>query len=114
MTLRVTIKDRDSLQLITIKQIKKYIESKGWFKKEDISRTYADQEPKVIAELYTCDTGPTLTSALVIPVSEEYKDYTSRVSEIIFALEKKENRSQLDIYVDITQKSVVVRPNKII
>jgi hypothetical protein len=114
MTLLVTIKDREAIKSITVKQIKNYIESKDWIKKEDRIRTYDDQESKIVAEIYVKDLQFNASdTVLLIPTSESFGDYTARVSEILFTLEKYENRSQLEIYSDIIQKSIVIRPNKI-
>ena len=35
MTLKVTIKDGEALKAVTVQQIKTYLSSKGWYKKED-------------------------------------------------------------------------------
>ena len=111
--IRVTIKDREAIMALTVDQIKKYLSSKGWYKKEDYVKSFANGDRKAIAELWSQDSGPANTSALLIPNSSEVIDYAARVSELLILLEQKENRSQLEIYADISQLSIVVRPKKI-
>jgi len=110
--IRVTIKDADALKAITIQQLKTYLESTSWTKREDISRSLASGERTVVGELWSQDTGPTKRTAIVVPGKETFADYTARISEALMALERAEGRTQLEIYVDITQKSVVIKPTK--
>lgn len=112
MTIRITIKDRDALQSITVKQLQTYLEHNGWAKKEDISRSLASGERTILGEVWSQDVGPTARTALVVPVKETLADYAIRLSEAMMELERVEGRSQLDIFVDITQTSIYIKPKK--
>ena len=112
MTIFVTIKDRDALQSITVKQLQTYLENNGWMKKQDISNSSASGERTVVGEVWSQDIGPTARSALVVPAKETLGDYVIRLSEAIMELERVECRSQLEIFVDITQTSIYIKPKK--
>lgn len=113
MTLKVTIKDGEALKAVTVQQIKTYLSSKGWYKKEDFVRTFTNSEKKVMSEIWSKDLGQTVATSLFVPLSEDVSDYTARISELFIHLERYECRSQLELFVDITQKSLVIRPKKI-
>jgi len=108
----VTIKDGNALKSITIKQLQEYLENNGWSKREDIMNTLASGERTLVGEVWSQDVGPVRKTAIVVPAKETFADYAIRLSEAIMALERTEGRSQLEIYVDITQTSIYVKPKK--
>lgn len=109
---KVTIKDSDALKAIVIADLKEYLTDHGWYKREDIQRTLANCDKTIVGELWTQDVGPVSRTAVVIPVKQQSPDYIARMSEVLMSLEKAEGRTQLEIYVDITKTSVVLRPKK--
>jgi len=110
--IKVTIKDRDALQSISVKQLQTYLEANGWAKKEDISRSLASGERTIVGEVWSQDIGPSTRTAVVVPGKETYADYVARISEAMHELERVEGRSQLEIFVDITQTSIYIKPKK--
>ena len=112
MSVKVTIKDADALKSITVAQLKTYLENSGWTKREDISRSLASGERTIVGELWSQDIGPAKTTAIVVPAKETFADYAARMSEVMMSLEKAEQRSQLEIFVDITKKAIVIKPKK--
>jgi len=110
--IRVTIKDADALKSIKVDQLKTYLEKSGWFKRQDIMNTLASGERQIVAQLWSADVGPKVKTAIVVPIHNDFRDHVARMSEAIQSLEQAENRSQLEIYVDITQAPIIVRPTK--
>jgi hypothetical protein len=110
--IKVTIKDGEALKAITVENLKEYLASNGWYKREDLQRTLANGDKNTVGELWTQDVGPVARTAVVVPGKQSFADYAARMSEAIFSLEKVEGRSQLEIYVDITKMPVVLRPKK--
>jgi hypothetical protein len=108
----VTIKDAEALKAISVKQLQTYLSNHGWSKREDLTRVLASGERTVLGEVWSQDIGPVVRTAVVVPAKETFADYTARIIEAIMALERVERRSQLEIYVDITQTAIVVRPSK--
>jgi hypothetical protein len=87
--MRVTIKDRTALESCTPELIEKYIVSRGWV---------AD------AGVYVFD-----NDKIVIPQLVD-NSYFGQVSWILMVLERVENRSQLDIWCDITNQTLFFGP----
>lgn len=114
--IRVTIKDKVALQSIKIEDFKSYLTLKGWNKKEDYTRTLATGEKNKVAEVWSMDgSGVNYgATAILVPERETLIDYAARMSENLLNLERIENRSQLEIYVDITRKKIVFSPTKLI
>lgn len=110
--LRVTIKDKDALQLITVDSFKEYLSAKGWYFKEDYLRTMVSGQRIKIAEIWSMDTGIVSQTAIVVPNSESMVDYAARMSENLIILEKIENRSQLQIYVDLSKTDLIIKQTK--
>ena len=114
--MKVTIKDKDALQALRVKHVKSYVESKGWKKIEESLNTYTDESGNIlpVSSVYSQEEKSHIYTSLTIPNAEHFADYSARMSELLMNLEKFENRSQLEIYVDITQRSFVIRPKKLL
>lgn len=88
--MKVTIKDREALSLCEPNLIKNYLIKKGWNQEQDTIFTFNNNTisfPKVIDN-----------------------DYFRHVSLALMVLERVENRSQLDIWCDITNKTLFFAP----
>lgn len=111
--IRVTIKDKEALQEITIDDFKTYLTNKGWYKKDDYNKMFNDGSKSKVAELWAPGKGSmTSVAVIVVPMSETLADYTARMAENMIALERSEGRSQLEIYVDITKTAIIIEPTK--
>ena len=113
MSIRVTIKDKEVLSELPLVKFRTYLENKGWYKRDDFYKTMASGERVSFGEIWSMDRGPKPQTAIFVPNSEKIIDYSARMSENFMILERIENRSQLEIYVDILQKPVIVRPTKV-
>jgi hypothetical protein len=110
--IRVTIKDREALKSILLEDLKEYLASNKWYKREDLQRTMANGQKIGFGELWTQDTGPTARTAVVVPLNQADTNHEARMSEALMSLEKVEGRSQLEIFVDITKTPILLRPKK--
>jgi hypothetical protein len=113
MAIKVTIKDKDALINIPLDKFKTYLTKKGWAKKDDYNRMLANGSSMLVAELWTQGVWPKVSSVIVLPTKQTFTDYAARMSENLMTLERTENRSQLEIYADIIQKTITFKPNKI-
>ena len=87
--MKVTIKDREALNACDPDLIKTYLIKKGW-----------NQEQEVFT--FNNDT-------IVFPKIVD-NNYFSQASWILMILERVENRSQLDIWCDITNRTLFFGP----
>jgi hypothetical protein len=110
--IKVTIKDAAALKSITVEQLKTYLGTVGWAKREDISRANSSGERTVVGEVWSQDVGPQVRTAIVVPSKESFADYAARISEALMSLEKAKVRSQLEVFVDITKTAIVIKPKK--
>lgn len=112
MTMRVTIKDKEALQKITVIQLKKYLLTSGWIKSKDFYRPQVHGSGVMVGEIWVVNQQSPTPISIFVPNNSEFSDYVARISEFLMALERVENRSQLDIYVDITGEKITVTPSK--
>ena len=97
--MKVTIKDRELLSLITVDQIIAYIKATGW---EEVGE-------KDNGKIWAKD-GKERRVNMVVPLVSTQLDYIARITEILFQLEQFEGRSQLNIYSDISRKAIIIKP----
>ncbi len=88
--MKVTIKDREALVLCEPTLIKNYLIKKGWNQEQDTIFTFNN-------------------STISFP-NAIGNDYFRHVSLVLMVLERVENRSQLDIWCDITNKTLFFAP----
>lgn len=113
MTIMVTIKDAAALKSITVELLKKYLDKHNWTKREDLTRISAYGDKTIVGEIWSQDIGPKRQTAIIVPAHDEFADHTARMSEALMALERNEQRSQLEIFVDIMQVPISIKPKKI-
>lgn len=101
--IKVTVKDRDLLPKITIEQIIGYIGKNKWEKGED----KFNQQEEIIGSYWHYREGDR-EHIVLVPSNENARDYVARITEIIYELEKIEQRSQIEIYVDLTGIPIIV------
>jgi hypothetical protein len=87
--MKVTIKDREALTACEPELIKTYLIKKGWINEREVY-------------VFNNDT-------IVFPTVID-QNYFSQVSWMLMVLEKAENRSQLDIWCDITNRTLFFGP----
>jgi len=87
--MKVTIKDREALMACEPDLIKAYLIKKGWTNEQEVF-------------VFNNDT-------IVFPAVID-QNYFSQVSWMLMVLEKAENRSQLDIWCDITNRTLFFGP----
>jgi len=97
--MRVTIRDNSSLIGINMLDVIAYLESYGWVKSEKSSLT----AKRLVLNL-TSKTGEEFE--IIVPLEASFRDYGIRMAEILKTLEIVEERSQLEIWKDITTSSV--------
>lgn len=94
-SIKVTIKDRNALQLIAMERISEYLFEKDWS-----LETRIDENELELGSRWTKTKGNN-TYSIFVPTKHDKRDYASRVSEILLELEKVEDRSQLDIWAEL-------------
>jgi len=91
MAVKVTIRDREVLMSIQPREVAAYLRAKGWSKIDQI----ADK-----ASIWAYQ-----DSEILLPLDHSLGDFAIRMAELLRALEKTENRSQMDILRDIYNSS---------
>lgn len=95
--IKVTIKDKDALLSINHENLITYLEKTGgWelIQENEKVKIYEDS----------------LQQRIYVLLEKSLADYTARMSENLMTLEKKYRQSQLQIFADITQNSIVINP----
>lgn len=97
--MRVTIRDNSSLTRINPLDVIAYLKSYGWVQGERSSLAAKRLVLNLTSETHD-------EFEIVVPLEASFRDYGIRVAEILKTLEIVEERSQLDIWKDITTSSV--------
>lgn len=85
--IRATITDADALRSLAPGEIEKHLSGTGW---QFVSRGQK-------ASLWRLGVGDKRVE-VIVPVHREFRDYARRVGEIVEALARVEERSQLDVF----------------
>jgi len=118
--MKVTIRDKDALLLIQPLAVEKYLAAKGWIKTNEFHevRTLCGEfksaqwrkfgrETKIADGVDGVD-----FYEINFPLTRKFADYSQCVASMLSTLEKIENRSQLDIYVDLTGEPLTFNPTE--
>jgi len=93
--MRTVIKDKKTLSNLRSLDIVSYLRAKGWIiikERDDFMIWGFSQHDEELIEV-------------IVPLSTDFADFAIRIGEILKTLEKVENRSQIEIYDDITSNS---------
>lgn len=105
--MRVTIKDSDALGTISHKDLENYLKKNEW---DHVSEYKKDQN--IIGKIYKKYSNRLHKEDFVYVLTEHTDDYIIRMAENFATIESIENESQLQIYVDITGKEFILKPNR--
>jgi hypothetical protein len=99
--MKVSIKDSKTLETIDINQLKNYLQTHGW---------HEDQPFLENATLWHKATAEGEEFEILLPNRQNLGDYAARIREAIQILENTENRSQIEILIEL----LTIIPNTII
>ncbi len=101
--MKVQIRDRDALSLLPLRGLIFYLKRSGW--------RVAGDWGKRPASIYALEKDAQ-TRRVIVPHNDIFPDYPERMAEVVSTLAEVEERSQVEVYHDITETSYdVVRAN---
>lgn len=104
--MKVTIKDKEALNSITPDDLLNYLNAMEWEKGDDIIR-----DDVVVATLWKKYSKEKHRYSYVRHMHENHwADYSARMAENLMEIEQCEDLSQIQIYVDITGKTLLFSP----
>lgn len=92
--IRVSIKDGEALGKIHFENVKKYLIKTGWEKLHDAPFGSQWRHPNAVECGYR-------STVISLPEDMEFADYKRRMSEILDIIEFAEDKSQLEIYLNL-------------
>lgn len=87
--MKVTITDINVLSSVKVERIHKYLSKHGWHQQIEEEETYFSVWTKFDSNANTCE--------VVVPKSNNFRDYPERIAELLADIEHAEDKSQLFI-----------------
>lgn len=102
--MKVTIKDSDALLAIEPDNLKEYLKNNDW----EYSSDYTDSNDNTIGLIYKNYSERVHRQGFVYVLNEKTQEYVMRMAENLAVLEMIEDKSQLQLYVNITKKKLEI------
>lgn len=102
--MKVTIKDSDALLDIEPKNLEEYLKNNEW----EYSSDYVDSDENTIGTIYKKYSERVHRQGFVYVLNEKTQEYVMRMAENLAVLEMIENKSQIQLYVNITKKRLEI------
>ena len=94
--MRTTIRDIDILKSINPLEVAGYLKTQGWQQQSQIND---------IASIWTLEVYEGEIVEILLPLNSDFRDFPTRMSEVLQNLEIVEHRSQLEIINNLNLKN---------
>ncbi len=95
--MKATIRDAETLSTLSPREVAAYLRSRHWKQFERLGNR---------GEVWTLALESGEAFEVLLPLDRALGDYTRRMADILLALEKIEERSQLEIFKDVTESTL--------
>lgn len=95
--MKASIRDAETLNTLSPREVAAYLRSRHWKQFERLGRR---------GEVWTLEPESGQSFEVLLPLDRALADYTRRMADILSALEKIEERSQLEIFKDVAESTL--------